>query len=82
MYLLQPLLNWHREVWDITLGVWKSMNNYYPVVVTHPVNKVLKAKATKTNKYWLRVCFSVAHKPTCATGNNMSSPIRGSWALC
>ena len=23
------------------------MNSYYPVVVTHPVNKVLKAKATK-----------------------------------
>ena len=39
--------NWYREEWDITLGVWKSMNNYYPVVVTHSVNKVLKDKATK-----------------------------------
>ena len=58
MYLLQTLPNWHREEWDITLGVWKSMNNYYPVVVTHPVNKVLKVKATKLqDKQVLAMCM-------------------------
>ena len=47
MYSLQTLPNWNRKGWDITLGVWNFMNNFYPVVVTHPVNKVLKDKVTK-----------------------------------
>ena len=50
MYLLKSLPNWYREEWDISLLefglVWKPMDSLYPVVVTHPVNKVFKDQAT------------------------------------
>ena len=60
MYVLQSLPNWHmRSGISLTESgiVWKSMDNYYPVVVTHPVNMMFKDKAAKLqDKQVLATC--------------------------